>query len=277
MNALCLVSLLLLPTTAPSERGALEASIARFNAHAQEPLPKLNEKQLRVLLRGEVVGIYREPEGKKPGGAVGMLLSRRERERLWLGIRDPHMKSPDSLVEHHVGAVGQDGVEHWYQHLRLPWPFGARHWLVRSEDNLALARRSDNQAWERRWRLAANGEARCMAEVKRGAVPGLSVEEAEEAIYTPANHGSWALIEQPSGKTLLGFQVTTLVGGLIPDHLVARYAVLRMDEVLKEIEEAADIMHQHYTAGHRLIPGGDGVPLAPFPRPPDTARSRSSQ
>ena len=277
MLAFGLTPVLLLALAAPSERGALESSIALFNRHAEAPLPALTERQLRVLLRGDVVGVYRMPEGEKHGGAVGMLLSRQDRERLWLGIRDPHVDSPDSLIEFRLGPIAPGDVENWYQFLKLPWPFGARHWLVRSHNNLALAEKSAGQAWERRWKLAKNGEARSMAAVKRGAVAGVSLEDAEGAIYTPANHGSWALIEQPSGKTLIGFQVTTLVGGIIPDHLVARYGVMRMDDVLLGIEEAAKTIHRHYTAGHNIILGGDGEPIPTFPRDDDGAATRPGE
>lgn len=267
MLAVGIAPMLFLAAAPLGEAAALSSSIQRFNALAKEPLPSLDEDQLRALFRGEVVGIYREPRDGAHGGATGLLLSRQPRDRLWLGIRDPHVDSPDSLIEFRLARGEPPGEEHWYQLLRLPWPFGNRHWVVSTHNNVTLATASEGQCWERYWGLAVDGEARCLEAVRRGEVPGVCADDVAEAIYTPANHGGWALIVQPSGRTLLGFQVTTVAGGFIPDHLVARYAVLRMDDVLRGIEQAAADIHSHYTEGHDPLLGGDGQPLAPFPRP----------
>jgi len=70
-------------------------------------------------------------------------------------------------------------------------------------------------------------------------------------------------VEVPGLGTLIGFQVSTVVGGVIPDVLVAQYSLFRMESILRTAEKRAATVHTHYRARHAAVPGGDGRPV-PF-------------
>ncbi len=101
------------------------------------------------------------------------------------------------------------------------------------------------------------------AALQAGRVPGVSLVEFERAVHVHVNRGAWIAIALSGDRTLLGFSVTTSGGGMIPDELVARYAVLRMESILRGVARRAASVRDHYVGGHKPIMGADGTPIPP--------------
>lgn len=240
----------------------LNAAVALYNRGAVDPLPTLSAKQHRALQSGEVVAIYRSPDKAHHGGSIGLVISDRPRQDLWLALRDPTSDPMGAIHEKRIrnGSAIED-PELLYQYLSLPWPFGARHWLLQVQNNLTLAANTQDRVWERHWSLAKNGHQRADLMLQKGQVPGLGSVDPETAIYTPVNRGAWFVIDLQNGQNLLGFQVSTVAGGAIPDRLVAQYALMRMDEILRELEQRSRTVHKNYQRASSCIVGANGLPI----------------
>ena len=64
-------------------------------------------------------------------------------------------------------------------------------------------------------------------------------------------------------QTLLGYQATSVVGGAVPDWVVSRLAMARLESVLRRVEQRAQSwVPEHYVVGHADVHGGDGEPIA---------------
>lgn len=244
---------------------SLNRSITEFNAHARYPVPTLNTAQYKDLLRGEVLRLMtpaRPPD--RLTGALGLMISEVERDRLWYAARDPHHENGADLHEHRLGPA-QPGTELWCGLLKLPWPFAARRWLVNSSNNLTMAQATAGRAWERHFELVQNAAAqarRCLAAVG----PDMSAEKYEQAVLLPVNRGAWLGVVLEDGRSLLGYQVTVDVGGVIPPALVRTFSTARLESLLRDIERIA-----------RSVRGSDGAP--PFGgdgRPLSSAAVRGS-
>lgn len=256
-----LTGLAVLPAQSPQVAG-LPDVLHMVNAYAKEKLPALQPDELKQLLGGEVVGLYLPPTGDVPCKAVGLLVSSQPRDKLWLAIRTLQLENSDDYLEQRLGGTASDEI--WYGHLKLPLLFGRRHWLIEAGDNHVLAAATGNIGWEHHWQLVAGGETKCKHAVRSGQVKGVRPKDLEDTIYTPANKGSWVLIALPGGKTLIGYQVIIVIGGFIPDQLVARYSLYRMTDLLRDLEQQAASIHKRYTTKHAPVLGGDGLVLPRF-------------
>lgn len=247
----------------PDLAARVEAALAEFAARARFPLPPLGARRVGQLVRGEVVRIRDVPEDpERPQRVIGLRIADLPRDQVWVGYRDPHFVLDEEVAERRLGPPGP--AERWYGFLDLPWPFADRQWVVDVEDNVALAEASGNRAWERSWTLAADGPRAVAAAVADGGVSGVTPEMAARAIYTPVNHGAWLAISLPGGRSLLGYHVTSVVGGGIPDRLVADFALARLRSVLGGIVARAHRAPGHYGAGHAPVLGGDGRTIPPL-------------
>lgn len=239
-------------------RGALLA----FNAHARFALPALSDAQVGRLLEGKVVKIREVTDSDAPQRAIGLIRTDVPKEHLWLSARDVHFTAVDELIEVQLTPDGEWPAV-WYQLLDMPRPFSDRHWVVDVTDTHTLAAATEGRAWEHGWVLRSGGPALAVEAVIGGRVPGVDAERIEDAIYTPVNHGAWLVIDLGDGTTVLGYHVTSVIGGRIPDKLVADYTLLTLGKLLKGVVERAPEVVAHYAEGHAPIEGGDGVPVAP--------------
>jgi len=237
---------------------SLNQAVGLYNSGAIDPLPRLDKGQQKALRAGQVVAIYRPKKSGHHAGSIGLLLTPLSLGQLWIALRDQKQGAMASLLEHRQRQAGRDDVEWLYQYLRLPWPFGARHWMLKAYNNVDLARQSHNKVWERRWSLAPDGKKIAKSWVNKNLVKHIKKSDFDNAIYTPHNRGAWFIVELNKSKRLLGFQVSTVAGGAIPDRLVAQYAVMRMDEILREIELRAKKMAPQKAL---CIMGADGLAL----------------
>ena len=236
----------------------LRSALQTYDAGAVHKAPKLSDDQLQKLIDGDCVRVLAanaDPNG--PSAATGLVLSSVPRPDLWVAAQDPHTQVDPDLVEFIVDQIGPDEAI-WYGHWDLPRPVKDRQWVVRSYNNHALATSTGNQAWEHVWTLVPDGLAQVRPMVQDGRSNGVGMDQVDDAIFTPVNRGSWFMVAV-GDQTLLGYQATSVVGGAVPDWLVARLAMARLESVLRGVEDRARTwVGDHYTASHPGVFGGDG-------------------
>lgn len=256
------VLLALLLTTAPAHAGPVEAALADFNAHADFPLPALDERSLKDLAAGKVVKIVdRDPDRARPARAIALLLTEHTQEALWVAALDPHLTVDPDLVELRLDD-GTTDRELWYGYLDLPMPLSDRHWVVDSWNNRRLAAATGGAAWEHGWRLNTAEIDQARTAVAAGRVTGIDEARMDHAILTPHNHGAWLVVRLPDGRSILGYHATSTIGGSIPDWLVLQLVHARLDALLERVaERCSGLVREHYTAAHPNIEGGDGAQL----------------
>ncbi len=248
---------------APPTDAQLVDALEGFNAHAVFPLPTLDAQQRAELLSGEVLKLLL-PQGDDTLRVVGLMYSEEPRDRIWLACQDPHFASPGAATELRMTVDGDRGV--WYGILDLPRPFSDRHWVVDVWNNHALAAATDGDSWEHPWQLREDGAHLALPWIEQGAVEGIDAEDFAQAIYTPVNHGAWLFIALPGGGSLAGYHATSVVGGNIPDRLVAEFVRRGLDDLLRRLERiSSETVATHYTAAHEDLPGGDGQTLPRYP------------
>jgi hypothetical protein len=255
--------LLLLPGTLLAQTitdGQLSETLAAFNAAAHTPLPELDAGDRQRLLAGEVIKVI----NPRPDGTLqvaGLLRIQRPLQDVWIAGQDPHFASPGQATELRMEVEGDRAS--WYGFLDLPRPVTDRHWVVDVWNNHDLAAKSGNTFWEHPWTLDERGPGKAEPFIAAGAVRGITTEMAASAIYTPVNSGAWVFIALPDGTTLLSYHATSVVGGNIPDRLVAEFIRMGLEELLRRVERiAAEVVRDHYTPGHFTVLGGDGQPVA---------------
>jgi hypothetical protein len=69
-----------------------------------------------------------------------------------------------------------------------------------------------------------------------------------------------------SDLTLLTYQLTVVLGGLLPEGLTARFAMSELEELCHTIERTTRKYPEHYDEKHEPILGGDGLPIPRFAR-----------
>ena len=108
--------------------------------------------------------------------------------------------------------------------------------------------------------LVRNGED----QINQRRTDGLLPKHAEEAIYTPVNSGAWFTLAVGAQKSILGYQVTTSVGGSVPDKLLTQFVGTTMDEMLEKMKKRTRTIKAHYSKSHPVIYGGDSQAIQPF-------------
>jgi hypothetical protein len=203
-----------------------------------------------ALAKGQVV--RRRVPADGVDRAVGAWWTTTPRDALWIAILDDqHDTVVSGLVERQLpGTLPERKL--LYQHLDLPWPATDRHWVADIRNNRALVSASGGGVWERTWTLAAPA----LAEEAGAVVPG-------EAIWMPELEGGWTLAEV-AGGTLLVYHVRTVIGGSIPDDLVARWSLSTLDGMLRHIDARARSLAAHYGPDHAPVLRPDGSAIPPF-------------
>jgi hypothetical protein len=250
----------------------VRAGTARYNGLTELPLPELDEAQMAELLRGQVVRLrWKQPipgaEGK--GGeeprerhrVVAMYLVQRPMTDVWLAAMDPHTKASEKVTEFRITAEADTSDPRWYQFMDLPWPVENRHWAIDIHRNRGLARATDNRIWEASWTLVPEGRELALRMAKAGETRPISPGDVESAVYLEANVGAWAMFALSSDLTLLTYQLTVVLGGLLPEGLTARFAMSELEDLCHTIERTAGEYPGHYDEDHGPILGGDGLPI----------------
>lgn len=241
----------------------IRAGIGIYNANSKVPVPILSGKQIDEILNGGVAKIREKgATPDDPQRALGYILIDHPRPAVWLAALEPDYLPVKGLTEY-MARSEPNGNSTWYQHIKLPWPVTNRHWLIDLENNLELAEKTRGKVWEQTWDLAPGGEPEAMRIVGQGKVAGITMAEARKSIFTPVNHGAWIAVRLRDDKTLLIYAVTSVIGGMIPESLVVRYAMSTLDELLYGIADRAEKMRMLFASGDYPVPGGDGQPFPP--------------
>ena len=234
-----------------------EKALQRYNADANQPLKDLSGHQLKELQNGNVVvTMDKSDRGWRASGLIAIKKSKKE---IWVASRDQCRSQQKSTFEYVVDDYG-GGSEDWYGLIELPWPLQNRHWMIRTKPNLKLARKTQDRIWERYWNLVDKAESKIQTKRKEGELPA----HAKEAIFTPENAGAWFVIAIDSKTTILGYQVTTSVGGVIPDKVMMQFVSTTIDEMLIDMRGKTESIKDHYISPHTILFGGDGKPISYF-------------
>lgn len=241
----------------------IAGALARYNRHADMPLPVPPADGLEALAEGRVVDLReRQPLASSDGESadrirvVGYRLIERPRLLVWLAALDLGTEHTDRITEHLV-AVDAAGGSVWYQHLRLPWPLRDRHWVIRNYKAVELTAASDGMIWEHAWRLEEAGDELAADLLQAGRVDGLDERTQDRAIYLPVNRGGWAMLAVGPRSTLVAAHVITVLGGWIPDGLVARLTSRQLERMLDNLEPRSYEVHEEYDASYPVF-RGDG-------------------
>ncbi len=246
---------------APTVGDTLLAAVEAYNAHDAVGLPMPSADQLARLLEGEVVKVRRRmPMSDSTGGReeririVGYRYFERPRLLIWLSALDIGQQHADRLTEHLMWA-DDGGDSLWYQHMELPWPIRNRHWVIRNRKNTDLTLATAGVAWEHAWRLEEGGYDTAMALLGDGAVDGLDDRDGRKAIYLPINRGGWTMFELPGNRTLVAAHVSTVLGGWIPDGMVAGIVSRHLDSILSGLEARSETIHERYDTSYTIFTG----------------------
>lgn len=252
------------PAAAAPGPAELEQALVAFNARAVFPLPTPSSNDLDALAAGKLVRMRdRVADADDTARVIALKLIPEDKDVLWVAARDTHYSALDSLREICLCDNPAQGTR-WYQYLDLPWPFDDRHWVIDVWDNHDLAAATDGAAWEHPWKLVEGGPELASEVLASGRVPEIEPQAAEKAVYTPVNRGAWVAITVADGHTLLGYHVATVVGGGIPDNLVAKYTAMTFRSLYKGIEDRMQPALEHYDDAHAPMLAGDGTPIPPW-------------
>ncbi len=238
-------------------RVAWTGALPALQAHSEMPVVTLDQQAFELMAQGEVYR-YRRQESESVDTAVGVAFVPYPVEDLWLGaIDDVHQHLSDGLTETWLpGTV--PGHKVLYQHFDVPAPFDDRHWVIIIESNQALYEATSGVVWERTWDLDPRG-IDALADVPADTVP-----EPEAALWTPVNRGGWQLIPVEGGS-LVVYQVSSDIGGHIPDDLVVRFALASLGSMIGHLAELGAATPAHYVGDHFLIVRPDGSPIPARP------------
>ncbi|NNE44514.1 MAG: hypothetical protein HKN12_09910 [Gemmatimonadetes bacterium] len=294
VTALCLSTLVLAAPAAAGEgvpkafggevADLVTLAIREYNELTEFQLPELDEELMEELLAGKVArtrwkqpvpSVEPVPEGqevdeddvKTRQRVVAMYLIKRPRDHVWVAALDPNNVPSDKVREVRLSRDGS-GDSRWYQLMDLPWPVKNRHWVIDVKKREHVAAATDGRAWEQTWHLVEDGEPIAYEATKAGRSKEISYDDAKGAKYLDANTGAWAMFELTPDLTLLTYQLTVVLGGLLPEGLTARFAMGELESLCFKIEEHAYQIPQIYVDGYETVYGGDGKPIVPPLRVP---------
>ena len=254
------------PADADRIRPVIPAAIEFFNDRSPDPLPSLTSEQIESLLEGEVVRFRRRPNrdlDDPPERVTGYVLTAHPRAQVWVAALDPEFQASDMLAEKRLGRDAE-GWSVWHHYISLPWPVTDRQWVIRVGPRTKIADATGGLVWEQAWELADDGEVIAQKSIAAGNLQDITPESARDAIYVPANEGSWVMFELEEGLTLVGYRVVARVGGSIPDSWIASFGMAQLTNVLEEVARHAGEIPGLYDPEVHPILGGDGKPLPAF-------------
>jgi hypothetical protein len=235
----------------------LENALESFNQQAYFPLPALNKEQLSRLAEGRLVKFRQYTSPEAPQRAVGIQVIPLSRARLWAAARDEDADY-EGVVFWRVPEA-PEGRERWYEFIDIPRPFSDRHFVIDVWDNHTLAQQTGGMAWEHPWAVAPAGLQAAERAVSSGAIDGVTPGLFRRSVEVVLNNGAWVALSLSPQETVFVFHAQSVVGGAIPDRLLADFAMMKMGKVFRGVIERATIAETWYTSGETV--GGDGVPL----------------
>jgi hypothetical protein len=254
------------PDQAERIRPVIPAAIEYYNERVADPLPALTSGQIEELLAGGVARIRRRPDRAledPPERVTGYRLIRHPRDQVWIAALDPSFQATDLLSEARLQHF-DDGSSLWHQYLSLPWPVTDRQWVIRVGQRRDLAEQTQGLVWEQYWQLADDGERIAAESLAAGNLPEITPETAKDAIYVPANEGSWVMFRIEDDVTLVAYRIVARVGGNIPDSWIATFGMAQLGRVLDEVARHAGEIPDRYDPDVQPFVGGDGKVIGRF-------------
>lgn len=245
----------------------IRESMARYDSVSTFPLPVLDEERLRELFDGEVVR-FREKwqlpsegeEAQERQRVLAFRLVDAPRLAVWLSTLDPHFPLNDSITEVRLDE-DTGGVTTWYQFMDLPWPVRNRHWVIKVEKGIDVCAKTSGQAWEQSWHLVKDGESTARELAAAGRAGGVPLDKVKGARYLEANDGAWAAFALGDDLTLIAYNLTIVLGGLVPEGMAARFAMRALEDLMDRIAANVARVPEHYVDGHAPIYAGDGTEI----------------
>ena len=243
----------------------LRDELARFNTHADIPLPVLTESQLAVLSSGEIVRFI-EPQSNDNLRVFGFAVLQAPMVSLYIASQHPRYASTATamLTEYEISTSGDRGV--WYGLIDLPRPFTDRHWVVNNWNNHAIAATTANVQWEHLWQLHPEGIEPARPAMARGEIGDIDAEQFNAAIALPVSEGGLVLINLGGGSTLVAVHSMLDLGGSVPERPLAEFARRSMTDYFVDLKaRALTEVPQHYRAGvSASLIGADGQVIPYF-------------
>ena len=156
-----------------------------------------------------------------------------------------------------------EGRERWYEWIDIPFPFSDRHFVLDVWDNHELAKSSDNQVWEHPWEIAEGILPQTKGPAERGEIEGVSAQVYRKSVEVDINNGAWVAIALGPNETLLAFHAQSVVGGAIPDKLIADFVMMSMGKIFRDLVARAETCEDWFKPGKLIAPGGEVVELSP--------------
>ncbi len=237
-----------------------------YNEDTEYPLLHLDADQLQELGRRKVVILTkklplpgREEEDLKYRSMAYRIVDH-PIDAVWLAAMAPDLSEGGSVTEVEL-YKGDHGERRLFGRIALPWPIADRQWVIDVAVDTMAAHRTAGQIWMAYWNLTEDGRELGRATMADGNVPGYEEDDFEKAVYLPANTGAWTLMALDDEHTLLGYQVTLIMGGWIPEALGLRFGRGQLKKLLHTV--AADVPTQvrEYDPGRYVIPDGFGRPM----------------
>jgi len=247
-------------------RPVIPAAINYYNERTDDPLPVLTTDQTEDLLEGKVVRIRRRPPRdveNPPERVTGYRIVPLPRDQVWVAALDPDFQATELLTEHLL-SQDDNGVSVWHQYLSLPWPITDRQWVIEVGIHAELATESGDLLWELTWALKQTGEDIARASIAAGNMGEITPEVAKDAIYVPANEGSWIMFKLEDDITLVGYRIIARVGGSVPDSWIATVGMAQLAQVLNAVARHADTIPATYDPSVHPVRGGNGQPVGRF-------------
>lgn len=241
-------------------RPVVPAALEYYAERSDDPLPALGHDEVEELLAGKVVRKRRHRPGSgedPPERVTGFRIVALPRAQVWVAALDPDFQATDILTECRLKSDDTDGSV-WHQYLHLPWPLADRQWVIRVHPELGLATATDNLVWEQSWSLVPGGEELARTSIASGQMGTLTPESTQDAVYIPANEGSWVLFQLEEGMTLVVYRVVVRVGGSIPDSWITGLGMAQLTQLLNGVCTHAQTIPATYDPTVHAIAGGDG-------------------
>jgi hypothetical protein len=254
---LLLFALTLTAQAQASSTTAIQNALDLYAKHGTLDIPPPSKAVISALHNGEVIHI--PTPSTRPdvaGGVLVMLLINQPRLKVWIANQDPHLAKTKQIDEFLVHTPRPHTYQ-WYGFVDFPFPFSDRHWVVESANNPQVATDTQNQIWERRWMLTKPALQDARKIIAADPNHDVALKDFDSAIFTPTNEGMWLFIRLSETETLLGYFVTSEIGGYVPVAAFNAWVRHTTSSMLQNNAKRALIVEEHYTQEHHIMYGGD--------------------
>ena len=201
-----------------------------------------------TALSGVHVANIARVEGVSAAKAWGVAIIDQPVETVWMAINDDAVLADYLPVERSLVVSGsaRRAPRRVFEYLSLPI-INDRWWMVDVDHNAALFSSTEGLAWEQVWTDATHESLpQTVSPIASGGIP------------VHWTHGSWLLIDLPSGRTLVEYYVWIDPGGAIPASSATLFASGAVKDTLRAVDT---VSAQASTWSHSGFVRPDGTAL----------------